>query len=96
MNTVSLMLVNRNSQRRAFGMLVLDAIAPILGAASTLFFKLPPVALTLYLGLFGGVLLYIGAADILPEAHSGRSSPVTIALTCLGAVFVYAVTRLLH
>ena len=96
MNTVGLMLMHRNPPRRALGMLALDASAPILGAASTLFLRLPPRALAVYLGLFGGVLLYIGAADILPEAHSERSSPVTIALTCAGAAFVYGVTRLLR
>ena len=96
MNTVSLMLVHKNPATRATGMLVLDAAAPILGAASTLFLRLPPTALAIYLGVFGGVLLYIGAADILPEAHSERSSPVTIALTCAGTAFVYGVTRLLR
>ena len=96
MNTVSLMLVHQNPRRRALGMLVLDALAPIAGAASTLFVHLPPTALAIYLGLFGGFLLYIGAADILPEAHSGRSSPWAIALTCLGAACIYVVTRILH
>jgi zinc transporter ZupT len=96
MNTVSLMLVHDNSPRRALGMLFVDAVAPIAGAASTLLLHLPPAALAIYLGLFAGFLLYIGAADILPEAHSGRSSPLTILLTCLGAVFVYLVTQLLR
>lgn len=96
MNTVSLMLVHHNPLKRAVGMLMLDAAAPLLGAASTLFLHLPPAALAIYLGTFGGVLLYIGAADILPEAHSERSSPVTIALTCAGTALVYCVTRLLH
>ncbi len=58
--------------------------------------RLPPEALAIYLGVFGGFLLYIGAADILPEAHSGRSSPWAIALTCLGALVVYGLTQLLR
>ena len=53
-----------------------------------------PGTLVLYLGFFTGFLLYIGAADILPEAHSRRSSAVTILLTCLGAAFVYVVVSL--
>jgi zinc transporter ZupT len=96
MNTVSLMLVHQNSPRRALAMLALDALAPVAGAASTLIVRLPPEALAIYLGVFGGFLLYIGAADILPEAHSGRSSRWTIALTCLGAVCIFAVTRLMR
>ncbi|MDB5763622.1 MAG: hypothetical protein JWQ21_2617 [Herminiimonas sp.] len=97
LNTVSLMLVHRNTNRRSFLMLVLDALAPILGAASTLAFQVPASILGLYLGFFAGFLLYIGASDILPEAHS-RSSParsmVLISLTCLGAAFIYIVIRL--
>ncbi len=96
MNTVSLMLVHHNSPRRAAAMLALGALAPIAGAASTLFVRLPPGGLAIYLGLFGGFLLYIGAADILPEAHSGRSSRWAIALTCLGTLSIYVTTRVLH
>jgi len=93
LNTVGLMLAHQNTHRRALGMLALDALAPLAGAASTLAVQLPPPLLPLYLGFFAGFLLYIGAADILPEAHSHRSSALTIALTCLGAAFVFAVTR---
>ncbi len=96
LNTVSLMLVNRNSTARSFGMLVLDAIAPILGAASTLVFQVPATILMLYLGFFAGFLLYIGASDILPEAHSQNRSAITgslIGLTCLGVAFIFVVVR---
>jgi len=94
MNTVTLMLANKNSEKKAKWFLLLDALAPILGAASTLFFKFTPYALVLYLGFFAGFLLYIGASDILPEAHSNKSSPKLIILTVLGVVFVYLVSRL--
>jgi zinc transporter ZupT len=92
LNTVSLMLVHRNTTRRSVGMLVLDAIAPILGAVSTLVFRAPPAVLTLFMGFFAGFLLYIGASDILPEAHS-QARPATvlglIGLTCMGAAFIF-------
>jgi len=94
LNTVSLMLRHGNRQRHALLALALDAAAPVVGAASTLLFHLPPTALALYLGFFAGFLLYIGAADILPEAHSERSSALTIALTAIGAAFAYVVSRL--
>lgn len=95
LNTVSLMLRHKNSDRRALMMLAVDAVAPIAGAASTLLIRLPPFALATYLGFFAGFLLYIGASDILPEAHAQNSSVLTIALTCLGAALMFAVTRLL-
>jgi len=97
LNTVSLMLVHRNTTLRSFGMLALDALAPVLGAVSTLFFAVPPSFLMLYLGFFAGFLLYIGASDILPEAHSQNRSGTAlglISLTCLGAAFIYIAVRL--
>lgn len=93
MNTVTLMLASKNSPARAKIFLFLDAIVPTLGAISTLFFKLPPRFLVLYLGFFAGFLLYIGASDILPEAHSKHSSLKLVGLTILGVVFIFIVTR---
>jgi zinc transporter ZupT len=98
LNTVSLMLVHRNTRARSTMMLALDAIAPVAGAASSLLFEFPPALLMLYLGFFAGFLLYIGAADVLPEAHSGagpRKALGLIGLTCAGAAFSFAVTQAL-
>ncbi len=93
MNTVSLVLIHKNSDKRAFYFLLLDAIVPVLGVASTLLFKLPESFLLLYLGFFAGFLLYIGLGDILPEAHTKHSSLKTIGLTILGIVFIFLITR---
>jgi ZIP family zinc transporter len=97
LNTVSLMLVHHNTTRRSLGMLVLDAVAPVLGAASTLVFSVPVAMLMLYLGFFAGFLLYIGVSDILPEAHSQNRPGIAgslIGLTCLGAAFIFVVARM--
>ena len=97
LNTVSLMLRHKNSTRRALTMLVIDAIAPLVGVLMTLAFAIPPFQLMTYLGFFAGFLLYIGVSDILPEAHSRAGPGVAtklIALTCCGAAFVYGVVRL--
>jgi ZIP family zinc transporter len=97
LNTVSLMLANRNSDLRSKAMLLVDALAPVAGAASTLLFTLAPGALVAYLGFFAGFLLYIGAADILPEAHSGAgpgASAGLIGLTALGAGLMYLFRQL--
>jgi zinc transporter ZupT len=93
LNTVSLMLVHKNKPYRSLQLLLVDAVAPVLGAASTLLFKLPPIGLVLYLGFFAGFLLYIGASDILPEAHSKHPSRLTMALTALGSLMIFVVTR---
>lgn len=93
LNTVSLLLVNKNTPHRSLRLLALDAIAPVLGAASTLLFQLPASGLVIYLGFFAGFLLYIGASDILPEAHAQESSRFTLILTILGALTIFIVTR---
>ena len=90
-NTVSLMISHNNSKLKALGFLALDAFAPVLGAISTLFFTLSPTFSLGYLGIFAGFLLYIGASDILPEAHSKRSSWTTVGMTVLGALLMYVV-----
>lgn len=94
MNTVGVMLMHKNSARHARAMLALDAAAPVIGAASTLLFQLPPSPLLLYLGFFAGFLLYIAVSDILPEAHSGAKPATAVrlmALTAAGALFAYLV-----
>jgi len=93
MNTVTLMLVNHNTPRRSKIFLLLDALTPVLGAISTLFFTVSDQFLVLYLGFFAGFLLYIGVSDILPEAHSKHSSYKLIGLTCLGVLLTFMITR---
>jgi ZIP family zinc transporter len=93
LNTVTLMLLNQNNRRRAFVMLLLDALAPLVGALIGSQVHISEGGLTLYLGFFAGFLLYIGASEILPEAHSKHSSYLTIGLTILGAAFMFVVTQ---
>lgn len=93
LNTVNLMLVNQNKPKQALKFLIVDAIAPVLGAASTLIFQLSDAGLVIYLGFFAGFLLYIGASEILPEAHSQHSSYWTIGLTVSGALSIFIITR---
>lgn len=93
LNTVNLMLVHKNSQRKASRFLYFAALAPLAGAISTLFFQLPETILITYLGFFAGFALYIAASEILPEAHSKHSSYTTLGLTILGVIFMFGVTR---
>ena len=96
LNTVSLMLLHRNTATRSIVMLAIDALAPVLGAMSTLAFTLSPETLVLYLGGFAGFLLYIGASDILPQAHSQAGPALAwrlIGLTALGAALAYLMIR---
>lgn len=93
MNTITLMLSHKNSDKKSKMFLLLVAVTPVLGAISTLFFNVPAQFLVLYLGFFAGFLLYIGASDILPEAHSKHSSYKLMGLTVLGTLFIFIVSR---
>lgn len=93
LNTVNMMLMHNNRRRQALLMLAIDAIAPILGVFTASLVQLSQTGLALYLGFFAGFLLYIGASEILPEAHKKNSSYTTIILTVLGAAFIFAITR---
>lgn len=93
LNTVTIMLTHKNKAKRVYVMLLLDAVTPVLGAVSTLFFKISANALVMYLGFFMGFLLYIGASDLLPEAHSKHSSWKMLGLTILGTAFIFTITR---
>ena len=96
MNTVSLMLLHNNSPRKTKIFLISDALAPVIGVLFTFFFQIPADLLVLYLGFFGGFLVYIGASDILPEAHSNRSSFKMIGLTILGMLFIYIISIMIY
>lgn len=93
LNTVALMLAHKNTTRKTIFLLLLDAVTPVIGVASTYVFRFPESWLVLYLGFFAGFLLYIGASDLLPEAHSKHSSWSMLGLTVLGTVFIFLVTR---
>lgn len=93
-NTVSLILKNKGSKKQAIRWLVADAIAPILGVLSTLFFSLPDKTLGLVLALFCGFFLYIGASDLLPESHHAHPTKWTTYATVLGVAVMFLVVKL--
>ncbi len=93
-NTVSVILKNEGSAKNALKWLIADAIAPALGAASTLFFTLPEARLGLVLALFSGFFLYLGASDILPESHHNHPTIWTTVSTLLGMALILIVIRL--
>jgi len=93
-NTYTITSLYGNTRRRALTMLVADAAAPLPGAASTLVFTIPERLLGCYLGLFAGALLYLAAAEILPEAHHVHPARSTLLCTVAGAAFIWLVVGL--
>lgn len=88
-NTVTMILRDRDERRRAVRWLLLDAAAPLLGVATTFFYSLDDVGLGVVLALFCGFFLYIGASDLLPESHHRHPKLLTGITNILGAVFIW-------
>lgn len=103
-NTVNLVLRNSSTSftagggewRNAFRWLLADAAAPLLGATSTLFFRIPESVIGLVLAVFVGTFLYLAAADLIPESHHRHPRALTTIMTLLGALLLYIVVRLVQ
>ena len=95
-NTVNLVLKNGGSRQKAFRWLLVDAIAPVVGIASTFFFTVTESTLGLILAAFCGFFLYIGASDLLPESHHRHPTLWTTAATALGIGILYLAVSLAH
>ncbi|MFJ1810763.1 MULTISPECIES: ZIP family metal transporter [unclassified Streptomyces] len=93
-NTYTITSLYGNARRKALFMLFADAAAPVVGAASTTFVSIPEQLLGGYLGFFGGALLYLAAAEILPEAHHEHPARSTVLCTVAGAAFIWLVVGL--
>ncbi len=87
---VSLLLASRRSRDEIVRWVALVALAPVVGVIVGLALPIPDEALGALLAIFAGFFLYIGAAELLPEAHrNDRSSWVVIA-TLAGVMSIYA------
>lgn len=93
-NTVNLILKNGGNKKKAFRWLLVDAVAPVMGAGSTLFFRLPEQSLSIVLALFAGFFLYIGASDLLPESHHAHPKAFTTIMTFIGVGVLYIAIQL--
>ena len=95
LNTVTVMLRAGNSLRASIKMLLLDAIAPVVGALSTQAVAIPESYLMLSLPFFAGGFLYLGSSDLLPQAHEMNDPLISIVFTLLGLLLIFVITGLL-
>jgi ZIP family zinc transporter len=63
--------------------LAVDAAAPIVGAAVGASLSVSAHALGALLALYAGLFVFLGASDLLPEAHE-HPSRLRVALTVAG------------
>jgi ZIP family zinc transporter len=93
MNVVTLALEAARGRGLAIGLLVLDALAPVAGAALSTVVAVSPASLGLLLASFAGVFIAVGAGHLLPESQhrDPRQGPALVALSALGAAIVLVV-----
>ena len=92
-NTVGIVLNRKGGSRSALGWLMIDAVAPVVGAASTLFLNFQEQVLGFLLALFAGFFIYISASDLLPESYHDHPTSLTTAMPILGIAVVYIAVK---
>ncbi len=93
-NTVSLIMKNGGTVKKAFRWLAIDAIAPVVGILLSLFITIDQPTLGIVLALFCGFFLYIGASDLLPESHHRHPTLWTTFSTLVGAAVLFGVIHI--
>lgn len=97
LNTVNMILKERDNKALALKWLIADALSPIIGiTVATYFLVVSEPVLGLILSLFTGFFLFIGASDLVPESHHRHPTFLTSAMTVFGMVVIYFVVSLAH
>jgi ZIP family zinc transporter len=93
LNTVSFILSQTDDRRKAIRWLAVDALAPLVGAIIGASLSISQHALGHLLALYAGFFLFMGATDLLPEAHQ-HPSRLRVALTGAGFAGIFLVATL--
>ena len=94
LNTVSFVLSQSGDRKRARRWLYVDAAAPFVGALVGSMITISEHSLGQILAVYAGFFLYMGATDLLPEAHGEHASWARVALTVAGFLAIFAITRI--
>ena len=93
LNTVSFVLSQSQDRRQAIRWLATDAIAPLLGATVGSLLNVSDATLGHLLAFYAGFFLYMGATDLLPEAHE-HASWGRVGLTLFGFVAIFGISQI--
>jgi zinc transporter ZupT len=88
-------VLKNGARSQALRWLLADALAPVLGIASTFLFTLRSDVFGVVLGAFAGFFLYIGASELIPESYHAHPKFLTTAMTLAGAAVLYLAIRLI-
>jgi zinc transporter, ZIP family len=93
LNTVGFVLRQSDDRRRAVRWLAVDAAAPLAGAIVGSSIEISEHGLGYLLALYAGFFLFMGATDLLPEAHEHPSAQ-RVALTVAGFAATFGIAWL--
>lgn len=93
-NTTNVILKANGNKKHAIRWLLINSIAPIFGAFSTFYYKVPEKDLGILLALVSGFFLYIGASDFLPESQQLYPKFLTTLMTVLGIIVLFAAIQI--
>ncbi len=94
-STLALMLNSGNSLKSSIRLLFVDAIAPVIGAAATLFGAIQEYFLVFSLSFLVGSFFYIGGGTLLPDAYRMNRPIVTISFFLIGFFLVLFLTKII-
>jgi ZIP family zinc transporter len=93
LNMVSFVLSQSGDRRAAMRWLRIDALAPLVGAIVGASLSVSESFLGHVLALYAGFFIYLGATDLLPEAHE-HAAWARVGLTVAGFALIFAITRI--
>ncbi|MBI3749537.1 MAG: ZIP family metal transporter [Chloroflexi bacterium] len=88
-SVVSMLMASRTPVRETYRWVSVVAIAPVLGVLLGTVISVPDQVLGILLAVFAGFFLYVGAAELLPEAHRSNRSRWVAVGTLAGVVAIY-------
>jgi zinc transporter ZupT len=92
-NIINVIIKEKGNKAYALRWLIVNAIAPLIGAYTTFYFHLSKETLGVILALVSGFFLYIGASDFLPESHQRNPKFQTLLMTLLGFLTIFLAIR---
>ena len=95
LNTVGFVLRQSDDRKKAVRWLAVDAAAPLMGAIVGVAMSVSESTLGHLLAIYAGFFLFMGATDLLPEAHR-HPSWRRVALTLCGFAVIFAVAQVAH
>jgi zinc transporter, ZIP family len=90
LNTILLVTRGEKPRRSDIMFLVVDALAPVMGAVLALIVLPPPRALATFLAFASGFFLHTATSDLLPGAHR-RSPSIMVAVATVCGILVMAI-----